>query len=132
MLKEITEYTIQAKNKPKNLGNTKRQEELFFYFINNMSLQTVSTLNNKGFWNSERPQNHKFHVGKENILKKISKKIETRAMHGQPEYVRRLYIIQTMYVRVLYREHGAYTSVNFQKKRKSLGRKNGKGKLLGT
>jgi hypothetical protein len=83
-----------------------------------MSLQIVSTPNNRGFWNSGRPGNHKFPIGKENILKKFSKTTETRVVHDQPAYVRGLYIMQTTYVCMLYREQGAYTSVNFQKKKK--------------
>jgi hypothetical protein len=65
-------------------------------------------------------------------LKKFSKTTETCVVHDQPAYVRGLYIMQTMYVRVLYREQGAYTSVNFQKKKKNLDRQLGKGKLVGT
>jgi hypothetical protein len=95
---------FKAKNKPKMLGNTERQEDLFFCFINNLSLQIVSTPNNRGFWNSGRLENHKFPIGKENILKKISKTTETHVVHGHPMYVCGLYIMKTMYVRVLYRE----------------------------
>jgi hypothetical protein len=96
-----------------------------------MSLQTLSTPNNRGFWNSGRPRNHKFPVGKENILKKFSKTIETHVVQIHPTYVRGMYIIQTTYVCVLYREQITYTSVNFQK-RKSLDRKLGQEKLVGT
>ena len=58
MIKETVEF---------ELGNIERQEDLFFYFINNLILQTISTPNNRGLWKSRRPWNHKFHVGKENI-----------------------------------------------------------------
>jgi hypothetical protein len=65
-------------------------------------------------------------------LKKFSKTTETHVVHDQPVYVRGLYIMQNVYVCVLYREQGAYTSVNLKKKKKILDKQLGKGKLVGT
>jgi hypothetical protein len=58
----------------KMIGNTERQDDLFFYLINNLSMQTVSTPNNKSFWNSRRPGNHKFPVGKRKSFENKSPK----------------------------------------------------------
>jgi hypothetical protein len=51
--------------------------------------------------------------------------------HDLLTYVHGLCIMQNTYVRVLCREQGVYTSVNFQKM-KSLDIQLGKGKLVGT
>jgi hypothetical protein len=54
---------------------------------------------------------------KENILKKFSKTIEMLVVHGHHAYVHGLCIMKNVYVHVLYREEGVYTSVNFQKEK---------------
>ena len=96
-------------------SETKEQMKGFSF---DMSLQIVSTPNNRGFYNWGRLGNQKFPVGKENILKKISKKKKTHVVHSQLVYVRGMYIMLTTYVHVLYREYGMYTSIHFQKKKK--------------
>ena len=62
----------QAKNQLRKIGKIETQDDFFFYFINNLSLQNLSTPNKRGFWNLRRPRNHKILVGKgkyfENII----------------------------------------------------------------
>ena len=97
---------------------TQRDKRIYFYFMNNINLQTIQTPNNRSFWNLGRPRNHKFPVGKGKYFEKFSKIIKTCVVNDQLVYVRGLCIIQNVYACMLYKESGAYTFVNFQKKKK--------------